>query len=271
MGQNYTLWDELKSAMYGKRAIVILLGVVIFFLVHMINKDNYGFRDELGVFTFHLDNILPIVFPLLAVLVYLSKFASELHHRFILYTRARIPIKKMLLIKCSANAIISFSVFFLLVFSSFIFAFYIEPLLQTVQYSDPANYGMTKEEMVQNRNTRHTFTQLLVYGDFVYGLFYSLWVGLHAAIWATIGFFLLLMIERPYVAMAIPYIVYFVQMFLFIEPHLRPFRLSFTMFPFGFTQQPIWTAFVPMVGLLLICGGLFLYVYLNFRRLDQLL
>ncbi|WP_208112756.1 hypothetical protein [Aureibacillus halotolerans] len=163
---------------------------------------------------------------------------------------------------------LTFAVFFLYVFITFLYAFYIDPFFGLTEYFNP---DMTVAEMEKDRLERHTFTQLLVYGDFIYGVLYSTWVGVNAAVWSSFGFLLLLVMNRSYVALTIPYLAYLAQVFFFGNPTLQPYRFSFSVFPYGFTQQEIWTAFIPLGALVIICLALSLYVRLKFRTLDNFL
>ena len=76
----------------------------------LFNRNNYEFRNDYDVFTFMFEGLVPVVFVLLAVLVYTGFFSQEIQNRFIVYTRLRLPLKKLLLIKFSTNLLLTFRV-----------------------------------------------------------------------------------------------------------------------------------------------------------------
>ena len=216
-----------------------------------------------------MGGILIVVFPLLATLVYLPSFSEELKNRFIVYSRSRISIGKFLFIKFMANGVLTFIVFFAFTFSMFILSYYFLPSNGLVVLQ-PEAYGFTESTAIIDSYSRHTFTQLLEYGPLPYILVYSSWVGINAALYASIGFLLLLLINNKYVAMSVPTIIYFVGSFILVKPNLRPFRLADTIFPYMYTQQPIWTVFVPFIILSSLCVILFSIIRKNFHSLDNL-
>ncbi|WP_165842380.1 ABC transporter permease [Paenibacillus xerothermodurans] len=217
-----------------------------------------------------LEGILPLAFVLLATLVYLGSFSREIKNRFLVYTRLRTPLRKMLRIKFAANFLVTFGVFFVFTFGYFLFSFYIVPLLRLVQFH-PEVYMLNEVTVVQDSYTRHTFTQLLQFGSLTYGFFYSCWVGLNAAVYATIGFFMVLIIRNQFLALSIPFLLYILGSFVMAASGLMRFRFPDAVFPYSYMQLPIWTAFAPFLFLLFICIILFLAVNKNLERIDNVI
>lgn len=265
----YSLRNELSNNLKIKLVALWLLVMFIPIVYYFVLKDSYVFRDTLDIFTFLLEGILVVIFPLLATLIYLPSFSSELNNRFIVYTRLRVSIKKLLFVKFMTNGILTFSVFFTFVFSMFLFSFYISPSQGWVLF-EPEIYGLTESTLIEDSYTRHTFTQLLVYGPMAYGLAYSFWVGINAAIYATIGFLSLLLIPNKFVALSIPWLLYIVGSFITSISILRPFKLSDTIFPYAYAQQPIWTAIIPFLTLCCLCLVLFIIIRKKFYTLSDL-
>ncbi|MBY9080501.1 ABC transporter permease [Paenibacillus sp. HN-1] len=232
-------------------------------------SQNYILRDSLEFFTFTINTVLPIVFPILAVLVYTVSFSEEVQNRHLTYTRMRRPIMETLYIKLNANILLTGVFFFLLVFISFLFAYYIEPSLDIAQYK-PERFGLTKENIAADTYSRYTFTQLLRYGSITYGILYSLWVGMNAALYSVFGFLLVLFMKNRFLAVSFPFIVYLVVSFTLAALGLEKYRPNNAIFPFDRIQSSIWTAFVPFLILASINVCLVIYVKRNISKVESL-
>lgn len=265
----YSLRKELFYKLKSKYSFIWLFAMCIPAIYYSIVWDSSDFRDKLNIFTFLFEGVLIVIFPLLASLIYLPSFSGELRNRFIVYTRLRTPVGKLLSIKFIANGMLTFTVFFVFVLLMFIFAYYIFPSLGWANLH-PERYGLSGNALIEDTYTRHTFTQLLEYGLYTYILFYAFWVGINAAVYSSIGFLLLLLLQNKFIAMSIPWLIYIVGSFILISPELRPFRLADTIFPYMYMQQPIWTTFIPFICLCCICLLLYLVVRKKFTSLDDL-
>lgn len=264
----YSLQRELLNTLKIKTIIISFFAMGLPVVYYFAVRESYVFRDTLDIFTFLIEGVLVVIFPLLATLIYLPSFSAELKNRFIVYTRLRVPVGKLLFIKFMANSVLTFAVFFIFVFSMFLLSFYVFPSQGWVLF-EPEVYGLTESTLIEDSYTRHTFTQLLAFGPLIYGLLYSFWVGINAAIYAAVGFLFLLLIPNKFVAMSIPSLIYIVGSFLLVD-ELRQFRLADTIFPFMYAQQPIWTAFVPFLALCCLCLLLFTVIRKKFNYLDDL-
>lgn len=265
---NYTVIDEIRSVVKLKWLLSWLVIMSLPLLYFLLRYSEYTFNSEYDVFTFFLDSFVPVVFVVSAVLVYTGTFAQEISNRFIVYTRLRISLKKLLSIKFTANFTLTFCVFFIFIFGYFVFAYYIEPIIGLVKYDQAffALNGTTVEEYALQQNT---FSQLLGYGALTYGLVYSLWVAFNAALFASFAFLLVLLVGNTFLALSIPFGFYMVQSFFMGAFGMVKYQFYQSVFPFNYMQLPIWTAFVPAVVLILLC--LVLMVYLNLsNRMDQL-
>ncbi|KPC97191.1 hypothetical protein LR69_04596 [Geobacillus sp. BCO2] len=108
-----------------------------------------------------------------------------------------------------------------------------------------------------------TFSQFLRYGEFVYGLVYSVWVAINGVLYSTIAFMLLLNISNPFIALSLPFLFYHIFNFvtaLFDIPMFSPLS---TIFPFNIEQQPLWTVLVPFLFLLVVSVTLFVFSIRN--------
>ncbi|WP_434751991.1 hypothetical protein [Paenibacillus amylolyticus] len=214
-------------------------------------SKSYTLRDSLDYYGLIIESILPLFFPALVVLIFVTSFAGEIKHRFLVYTRTRRPILETLKIKQQANIIITFIVFFLMIFIPFIYVFYIDPMMgKTVFY--PEYYNLTKENITQDTYNRHTFTNFLEYGKLIFGLTYSTWVGINACLYAAITFQLVLLTRNTLLALSIPFIAYVVGSFTLSALKLQAFQPNQVVFPLGHSQEPIWTSLLYITILLSI-------------------
>ncbi|WP_089610611.1 hypothetical protein [Dehalobacterium formicoaceticum] len=267
---NYSIIKEIKNFLSLKRIFIWLLLMSWPFIYFMIQRNNYIFHGDYDVFTFMMEGIVILAFVPLAVLVYTGSFSQEIKNRFLVYTRLRIPLRKMLAIKFSANFLLTFSVFFIFVFSYFLFSFYIQPSLELVPYN-LAEYNLDEAKVIEGSYRQHTFSQLLEYGPFTYGFLYSCWVGLNAAVYASLGFFLVLILESQFLALSIPFLLYLLGSFVLGAAGIIRFRFVDAVFPFSYMQQPIWTAFVPLLFIILVCTVLCLYASKHLDRLNNVI
>jgi hypothetical protein len=170
--------------------------------------------------------------------------------------RIRIPLATYLFSKLVVNAILSFLIAFLMVFVPFIFSMYIEPVLDIVHLY-PAD---------GNPIPYTTFEQLLFLGTLPYGIIYSLWVGLNGMMYATMGLLLVMILEKPFVALSIPFMYYLLGNFITQILGYEQFSPTYTIFPFSISQQPLWTVFVPFTILCIVIIILGFYLKENLHK-----
>lgn len=244
---------------------------VIPFFYFFINYNNYIFRDSLDVFTFMFEGIIPMLFIFILVVFYLGSFSRTIDNSFIVYSRMRAPVEKILISSFFCNIIISFLVFFTFTFNMFVFAFLIEPFFSFITFM-PEVYNLDASSVILDSYTRHTFTNLLAINAITFGLLYSFWVGLHAVLYATIGFFMVILLDKQLLALISPILLYIIGTFTTgLFPSLLPFRPLDVIFPFNIAQQPFWTSLVSMAFLLLICIILLLYTINKKNSLENLM
>ncbi|SES01909.1 hypothetical protein SAMN04487944_11549 [Gracilibacillus ureilyticus] len=267
--QGYSIKKEIQSKLSIKVMLGWLLLIAIHFTYFFIIQGSYQFRDNLDVFTFMLEGVFPLILPLLATLIYAPSFANELKDRFIIYTRTRIEISRLFSIKFWTNfLLVLFSVFGYIIVL-FIFAHYVVPAFDLAEHMDPESYGLNEETIIEDTYTRHTFTQLLEYGLWTYAVLYSLWLGLNAALFATIGFLCLALISNRFIALSIPTLVYLIGSYIISSfPSTRNYTFTNSLFPYGYIQQPIWTAFVPFTILVLLSVIMLIVIKKRFYKWD---
>ncbi|TYS63938.1 ABC transporter permease [Bacillus infantis] len=232
--------------------LILILPTVQFLLI----KDNYVFYRQLDLFLRLNSNFVPLLFPIIVVLVNATQFVGEQKNDFIQYTRLRIPLTTYLYGKLLTNAILTFTISFLIVFLPFVFSMYIEPFLGVVKIYPPDG----------NPIPYTTFEQLLFLGTLPYGIIYSIWVGLNGMMYATIALLAVMILDKPFVALSIPFIYYLLADFVTQVLGVFKFSPSSTIFPFSISQQPLWTVFVPFAVLCLAVIILGLYLKENLYK-----
>ncbi|MNW44240.1 ABC-2 family transporter protein [compost metagenome] len=262
--------SEIKNKIGFKILTLCLLFIMALIAFGMYRSRSYSLRDQLDLFSLILDGTPAITFPILAVLVYAASFSGEVQNRFLVYTRMRRPLQETLRIKMTANVIISFVFFFMLVFIPFLFVFYIEPHLVNTVFK-PDLYGLTPETIDADTYKRRTFTQLLKYGTLIYGFVYALWVGLNGALYAAIAFYLVLTIRNVFLALSLPYIAYIISSFTLSALKLEDFRPNHAVFPFDHPQSPLWTALSSFIFLLIVLIALSVHNKKNIGKIERLL
>lgn len=247
----HQLKSEFKRVITWQQAIIWLALILLFPIIKFIMiKDNYVFYRQLDLFLRLNSDFIPLLFPIMMTLVYAINFLGEQKNHFIQYTRVRIPISTYFFTKIISNAILAFLAAFLMAFIPFVFSMYIEPLLGIVELypteGNPIPYT--------------TFEQLLTLGHLPYGIIYAMWVGLNGMMYATIAILLLMILEKPFIALSIPFIYYLLLNFVTQVIGYDQFSPSHTIFPFSISQQPLWTVSIPFVVLCIATVLLSLYL-----------
>ncbi|MCP3033130.1 hypothetical protein LF817_17535 [Halobacillus sp. A1] len=229
---------ELKF-LVNRRILFVLFAVIFLYLsVTLFRAPNFTLFKPVDFFTLHLAGLLPALFPLLIAGVYLIPSVKKQ------ILNNGLPIKKRLLLNSYFFFLLSFS----FVFLPFLFAFYIEPLLGFVDYTVMKSFDTSDS---------HTFSQLMDYGAITYGVVYSSWVAINTVVYASLSLLLLMKINKA-LAFSLPFLIYWGAHIITANLSLAVFSPAYSIFPFGITQQPIWTAFIPFVGLIILLITIFL-------------
>lgn len=234
------IWTEVKRSGTRRTLLMALLVPLIILLQFKQVRTGSVFTSWQGVFEESAGVIVAVAFPLLCCLVYLPTVAREIDHQFILYARTRVLLRDYLLAKGLVNALIVFTVFFGTIFVWMLFLRFVEPSLHWITYE-------------QGPESLTTFTQAFR-TDGIYMLVYAIWIGLNAALYATIAYLLLILSGNLLLAVGLPFLFYHLLNFavgLFSAPQFSPIS---TIFPFNIIAMPLWTVLVPfsLLGLFLL-------------------
>lgn len=243
---------EFKKAL-NRRFIIYSLALIFLPLIIIlpIINGSYVFHRAIDVHAQLLTKSpIPLLFPLLLVQLYAGSYANEKKDNYLQYVRPRTIISKYVLAKGIVNAFLTFLVAFLMIFVPFLFIQYIDPMIGYIYYEteffNPVSIG-TFEVVAQN-------------SVLLYGIVYSLWVGINGAIYMTIAYLLTICLKNKFVALSIPFLWWFIMNFVTAVLGIERFSPVFTVFPFSITAQPMWTIFIPFIVLILIIATLIVYI-----------
>lgn len=225
----------------------LLLSFGFIILIPMISiysiRTGYNYNQPLDAFENAFSTIIPLLFPAMIMLIYLRTFLQEQKNNFIFYTRPRINLEEYILSKGIANALLTGTVVFGMIFLPFVFIVYIDPYIGVINYEE----GLR----IINSNSLGTFSQFSKYGDFTYGFIYSLWVALNAILYSSISFVLMLILKSKFISLSVPFLFYHVFNFIVGVLGFARYSPLSTVFPFNIEKQALWTVFIPFSFLII--------------------
>lgn len=246
---------EFKRIFSFNRVLTWFLIITLpVWIQYLIINDGYSFTNNIDLYGRLLNGIGAMIFPILVLFVFADTIIHERNNNYLTYTKIRIDFTTYLNAKIIVNAILTFGISFLYAFLPFLFAQYINPQIAFI--SDVGGSG--------NPHGTVTFEQFLVYGPFVYGFLYSLWVGINGVLFATLPLILCLILDNAFVALSIPFVWYQGMSFASAVLGISKFAPLYTIFPYSIRQQELWTVFVPFT--ILLIAVLVSYIYLKKRN-----
>jgi hypothetical protein len=229
--------------------VVLAIAIIIAPVLTGLNFLAHGSaRDDLDVYSAMLVSPTCLILPIIAVLVGCLPLYLELGDRFIANTRSRIAIRERLMAMFARATGVSFVVFFLYAFIPFVVAFVYWPLIGDPSV-DPAGYRMTAAQAHADALTRNSYSFLLSGGTLPYGLVYSLWVGLSAAVFTALGCVFLLTVANRILALSLPFIIYVAGTLGAALLSLPNIGFLYSIFPAGLKSVSPIESIAPMVVL----------------------
>jgi hypothetical protein len=245
----------------GKKALTLnklLLCLAIILLPttfqFMYVSTGFMFYRPVEVHSEVVGGVIALLFPILFIVLYSNSYANDIRDHFITYVKPRANLSNYLFSKGIFNALLTFLAAFSMVFVSFLFIVFIEPSFQIIHYENGTGTSVG------------TFEIFLSHGTLTYGLIYSFWVGVNAALYSTLALVLTLIVRNSFLAMSLPFLWYFIMNFVAAILGHPEFSTVSTVFPFNIIQQPIWTIFIPFSIHLFILFLLISYVKIHFQE-----
>ncbi|WP_322924357.1 hypothetical protein [Paenibacillus campi] len=253
--------QEIKSQFSIKSMLGLLVIAIACLVAGSVQSRSYILRDQLDLLGLVMNLILPLVFPVLVLIVYVFQFVGEVRHRALVYTRTRISIVHLLAVKQTANMWTTFIVFACMTLLIFMYVYVVDPLYVHTSFY-PERFGINSMNHAQNMYMRHTFTSFLQYGTFAFAGIYCIWVGIFACLYAGIALQLVILLSNSLLAISLPYIFYILASFLCsVIPGLYYFQPFRVIFPLYDVQAPLWTALLTL--------AVHMFIFIGLRQLIQ--
>lgn len=229
-----------------------------------VSADSYEAPFPLAVYALAMrSNPMVLTFGLIAAVPYVIPFGGQISHRYLAYTRTREAIRRTVAVRLLSCVLVTFIVFFVVGAIPFLAAH-----LPAIAYSPEASGLNTPTEVAQAQASYVTFSELTRISPWLYALFFSIWLGANAAVYATLALVCSMVIPNRLVGYSLPWVVSLVAAFTFAVQGWEAYSPD-TIFPFNVEQLPAWQPFVPFAGslALAIAGGL--AVVARSDRLDR--
>ncbi|MFV0453303.1 MAG: hypothetical protein ACK5LS_13880 [Propioniciclava sp.] len=209
-------------------------------------------------------NPIYVVFPVAACLPYMAPFFGLVQDRFLVYARLRASTRRILaghLLACGAMSGLTFAL-----------VGAIPGLwMRFGQYTlEPLAYGLTSPEAVRAAElSAAPLTNVVAVGHWALPVVYGLWVGINAAMYATISLCLILLQSSTIIALIAPWAVEMVAGFGLES--LRWEEISTGLFmPFNLSQIPVTNFLFPLTALACVTLGFLLVVLVRADSLHRL-
>jgi len=223
------------------------------FVSGIARMGAYVIASPLDLFEIGLE-IESLLFPLLCSLLGGFPLISQVSEGYLQQVRTRVPIGAYVRGAVARAGLRAGVVVAVAVFSWWAFCWWVEPLLGLAH-----DYGASPATPPAEMST---FSQLLHTSSLLYGISYSLWVGLWGALIAALAAVLLIVVPQRLLALALPLIVWWVDNLIWSNLRHPQFAAVFAVFPGGLTQQPVWTVLVPLT----LWGGALAMLLLSLER-----
>lgn len=227
---------------------VILLGTSLYF-VSQGSIDARLLPYDLG--TRGLDLIYPLVITVLVAPRVFHLYA----HGFVRYLPPRVHPITFLRRVFGAGVLSAAIPMGLAFFFLFVFSFYIEPSGRLDSYPP---LGQAPPHMLESLGTVQ-FPWLFDLHPLAYGLGLMVWQAAWAGVWAVIVVLCVINIHSVYIALAVPTLIYFVDIFgLQILSFLEPASAAIAIFPSLVITSHVWQYFLAL-AVYSACTGLVLW------------
>lgn len=214
-----------------------------------------SFSGHADLFGWMMINPVEVLFPLIVVLLTCLPLSAALQENFIAHTRARRGPRALVARHIAIPAAVGGAIMFVYGLVTFVVAFYAWPAFGDPGI-DPAGYNLTPAAELTERVSDSSANFLLAFGEWAFGLGYSLWLVCNAAACAAMGACFLLLVSHRLLALALPFAVYFggsIVAAVIGEPFLAP---MFSLVPFGLETTTPLRAAAPCLALMVVAAVL---------------
>ena len=249
---NTLRWNWLTRVVI---AILILgpVGTALF------QASSYALWGPPDLFTLAYSSWITLLFPLLVAPLGALGMSEETSGRRLAYLCGRASIVKFTMTSAVAASGRAAVACFTSGIVTFLTCFYAAPAFGLVNYYpellEPS--GLTYEE---HAATFATWSQLLTYGDWFFGVAFSLWLAANGFLYALISVATVLLVGNRLLAIALPFIAYNLLSALAAMAGVPEYAPGF-IFPFNLTQLPIETIVVSSSSAVLVAVSLWLFTW----------
>ncbi len=221
---------------------VAAVGIVPFLVARSVAED-YGLAIQLEYFMLMLRlNPIGILLGLLAAIPYVLGWQGLVHQRFLTYTRCRSDLRRTLLRAYAHCALVTGVTFGGTVLGLYGLSLLTEPVYRPEIYEgSPARSAATIT----------TFSQVTVWGEWLYPVVIAVWIGAHAIGYAWLALTTTLLVTNRALALSLPWAASLVIGFGMAVAGLESYS-PFTATPFDLTQLPVWKPVLPFAGLVVL-------------------
>lgn len=252
-------WRKLKWPVL----MMLVLATAASMILSSTLYKNYALEYDLEAWEVGVEFIV-FIFPLIAVLPVGWLMYYERKDHFLVYTLPRVSKKKYLFAKWIVVAGSAAVTMFIVMFAGVLTALYLKPeIVPVLILVDPVT-----EELISQILAHHFLGELFAYQPLIYGLLFSVWRGLLAALIATFAFVLSLFVENIFIISTGPFIYYILENFILSVLRIPQYRLVTAFDPTSLTLSSI-NAFSFIVGpVLLMIVMIVLIVY--FKKVKKM-
>lgn len=231
--------------------------------------SRWGLIDHYDLYGLILDTPLTLVFPLVIVAISCLPFTGQLSHRWISQTRTRASIRRVLGRRFGRIVAWSFAAGALFTGVPVIVAYALWPLWGDPGI-DPAGAYMTADEAIVDSFGRDSYSWLLVHGPAVFGVAYSMFVGLAAASFGALGFAFLATVPNRFLALSLPLLLWMVWDTAAHFSGVPRASIRMSVFADGLSPGPLLETVLPTLVLFVMTIAFVTFAFVRAPRLRAL-
>lgn len=233
----------------GYVGLILVICAVVPTQVALANVSSYALPFPLALYSLAMrNNPLGLLFALLAAIPYVVPFGEEVSHRFLTYSRTRANIRRTVVLKYFWCSLLTAAAFFFVGLLP-----YAVTLLAGIRYS-PENYFLNSPGQIAKAESEFvTFSELMAVNPWAYGLFYSAWLAVNAAVYASLALSATLLSTNRFIGLSLPWVCTLVATFVLAVLGFEEFSPS-TVTPFNLDQLEPWQPVVPFVFVLAVAA-----------------
>lgn len=227
------------------------LVIAVPILFGTLQIQGFLLPSHLSVFSRYMASPLQLVIPLIATGLGCVGLYRRIGNRHLANMRNRTSVRALLIRQLLESFSVPFIVFAGSALVIFVLAFAIWPLLGD-PFISPSTYSFTTASARAAEPLEVSYSQLVRFGEPVYGVAYAIWFGLGAGTYSVLSAACLLVFSNRVVALLIPIGLYLVETIVGALLGSPYFGLMYSLVPFGLDQVPILFAAAPTLLLIVM-------------------